>query len=192
MPYDKTDELAINTIRTLAVRCPVLPRRAPRAAPPLLAIARHCPLPHLCRRDDGCSLATLHLLLLPIADLNTRPGRCHLPGQLRPPGRPYGHGPGGPRPVQQVHDFQPQEPRLGQPRSFRPLVRVQISISLPIGLLHAIPRHAGVVYQLRGIYQKRHLLFLSSTTVYRIYAALLIGNASAQFRCGSLELKTIL
>lgn len=50
-------------------------------------------------------------------------GRCHIPGQLWPSGRAHGHGPGGPRPVQQVHDFQPKEPRMGQPRSLCSLVR---------------------------------------------------------------------
>jgi hypothetical protein len=58
-------------------------------------------------------------------------GRCHLHGQLRPPGRPYGHGPGGSRCLEQVHDFQPQEPRLGQPRSFRPLVRIFAPLFFP-------------------------------------------------------------
>lgn len=40
-------------------------------------------------------------------------GRCHLQGQLRSPRCPYGHGPCLPRPFQQVHELQPQEPRLG-------------------------------------------------------------------------------
>jgi len=50
-------------------------------------------------------------------------GRCHVQGKLWPPGRPYGHGPSGPCLVQQVHDLQPQEPGMGQPRPICALVR---------------------------------------------------------------------
>ena len=63
-----------------------------------------------------------------IADAHLSQGRCHGCRQLWPPWRPYGHGPGGPCPLQQVHDLQPKEPRLAQPRSFRPLVRLPIFI----------------------------------------------------------------
>lgn len=58
-----------------------------------------------------------------------RTGRCHIPGKLRPPGCPHGYGPGGPRCVEQVHDFQPQEPQMGQPRPLRPLVRTSLYFS---------------------------------------------------------------
>ena len=62
-------------------------------------------------------------LIASIADSHPSQGRCHGCRQLWPPWRPHGHGPGGPRPLQQVHDLQPQEPRLGEPRPLRPLVR---------------------------------------------------------------------
>lgn len=61
-----------------------------------------------------------------IADRCRALGRCHGQGQLGPSGRAHGHGPGGPRPVQQVHDLQSQEPRLGQPRPLRSLVRARL------------------------------------------------------------------
>jgi hypothetical protein len=60
----------------------------------------------------------------PLLTLSVCTGRCHIPGKLGSPGRPYGHGPGGSRCLQQVHDLQPQEPRLGQPRPLCPLVRI--------------------------------------------------------------------
>jgi hypothetical protein len=111
MPYGKTDELAINTIRTLAVCFPFT------CCCPATGIAT--PLSQsffTSHRADGAE--RYQLLIRCFA------GRCHFHGQLWPPGRPYGHGPGGSRCLEQVHDFQPQEPRLGQPRSFRPLVRI--------------------------------------------------------------------
>jgi hypothetical protein len=53
-------------------------------------------------------------------------GRCDVPGKLRPPRCAHGHGASCPHSLQQIHDLQPQEPRLGQPRSFRSLVRISL------------------------------------------------------------------
>jgi hypothetical protein len=84
---------------------PVLPNSYPAIAIFFSTLRR--------RRIDG------QLLTLSVCT-----GRCHIPGKLGSPGRPYGHGPGGSRCLQQVHDLQPQEPRLGQPRPLCPLVRI--------------------------------------------------------------------
>lgn len=71
-------------------------------------------------------------------------GGCHCPGQFWTSWSTNGNGArykkidsiasiqslltcsSCPRPLQQVYDLQPQEPRLGQPRSFRPLVRTPL------------------------------------------------------------------
>jgi hypothetical protein len=56
-------------------------------------------------------------------------GRCYDGGKLWPSRRPDGACPSEPRPLQQVHDLQPEEPRLGEPRPFCSLVRPIHSLS---------------------------------------------------------------
>jgi len=98
MSFGKTDELAINTIRTLAV-C-----TAPPSSPssPLPRYRIFFSTIKYANRTTPCMHSTIS-----IADSRALLDRCHLCGQLWPSGRAHGHGPGGPRPVQQVHDFQP-------------------------------------------------------------------------------------
>ena len=122
MPYGKTDELAINTIRTLAV-CTVLPRPSlPRNLAAFVSVSAICPAIAGRPQHHSGNLQTftshdprrvVTLFPISIADFELPTGRCHGSGQLWPSWRPYGHGPGGPRSIQQVHDFQPKEPRLG-------------------------------------------------------------------------------
>ena len=87
MGYNKDDELAINTIRLLAVCAPRLPLVMP---------------------------TELRLLFRAIIPLSTQLlvqrlkqaaiGRCHLQSQLRPSRRPYGPCTGCPRSLQQIHE----------------------------------------------------------------------------------------
>ena len=56
-------------------------------------------------------------------------GRCYLRRQLWSPRCAHGYGPNRPRSFQQVHEVQPKEPTLGQPRPFCPLVRLPLFVS---------------------------------------------------------------
>lgn len=58
-------------------------------------------------------------------------GRCDLQGQLWSPGCAHGYGPNRSRSLQQVHEVQPKEPTLGQPRPLRSLVRLSLHTRLP-------------------------------------------------------------
>ena len=100
MAYGEIDQLAINTIRTLAVRLP-LPLQLPL---PLSPVPRH-------NLSTTLSPAPMPSMLTQIFTT----GRCHRQGQLGSPGCAHGHGSRLPRPVQQIHEVQPQEPQVDQP-----------------------------------------------------------------------------
>lgn len=98
MGYTDKDQLAINTIRLLAVgqshyRCPHV-EALPNAV-----------FPH--------SLTKLvqHLLTY---SLCAGLGRCYLQSQFRASRCPYGHGARCSRPLEQIHELQPSESRLAQ------------------------------------------------------------------------------
>ena len=103
MGYGEVDQLAINTIRILAVSTPVSPT--------------------LC---DSCSSLPFKAPIAGSAvSLTLSPfkiGRCHLCSKLRPSRSSHGHGAHRPCSLQQIHDLQPQKPELAQSRSFRPFV----------------------------------------------------------------------
>ena len=89
MGYGKDDELAINTIRLLAVGDPTMGFLSPAEK----AIAR---------RED--------LLKAQLLTGKWLEGRCNLQGKFGAPWRPNGHGPGCSCSVQQVHELQSFKP----------------------------------------------------------------------------------
>lgn len=114
MAYNRDDELAINTIRLLAVSLtPHLQSSTPIAVNPLCTMT-----------------ATLRIVLeawclIDNLDTNEIPkhlGRCHLQGQFRPSRRPHGNGSCCPCSFQQVHELQSKKPPMAKSRPLRPLV----------------------------------------------------------------------
>lgn len=70
--------------------------------------------------------------------------RCDLQGQLGSPGCPNGHGPSGPRPLEQDHELQPKEPKVDQPRQIRAFVSIPCFLYSSFDMyLPMLGRHCG-------------------------------------------------
>jgi len=125
MGYSDVDQKCINTIRTLAVRLILLSLFPARSVPHHDVFKDNDEALH--QQCFQCPQWTISLREHRLITCST--GRCDLQGQLWSPGCAYGYGPNRPCPLQQVHEIQPKEPTLGQPRPLRSLVRLPTRMS---------------------------------------------------------------